>query len=65
MNGTASPLVLGSSGRPAPLHGLPLLWPSARMCTEMVCSWEGSQRAWDSFLARLGCLQARGAGRLC
>lgn len=56
MNGTASPLVLGSSGHPAPLHGLPLLWPSARMCTEMVCSWEGSQRAWDSFLARLGCL---------
>lgn len=33
MNGTASPLVLGSSGLPAPLHGLPLLWPSARMCT--------------------------------
>lgn len=24
---------------------------SPRMCTEMVCSWEGSQRAWGSHLA--------------
>lgn len=28
-------LLLGSSGHSAPLHGLPLFGPSARMCTEM------------------------------
>lgn len=46
------------------LHGLRLLRPFARMCREMVCSWEGSQHAQDSYLARSGCLQARGAGYL-
>lgn len=28
-------LLLGSSGHSASLHGLPLFWSSARMCTEM------------------------------
>lgn len=38
--------------------------PPARMYAEMVCSWERSQGAWDSYLASSGYLQARGAGSL-
>lgn len=49
-------MVLGQPWNPLLLpHGFALAFckelTSPRMCTEMVCSWEGSQRAWDSHLA--------------
>lgn len=57
-NGIDTLLVLAEPWTPS----TPTLWfvlalalckqlTSPRMCTEMVCSWEGSQHAWESHLA--------------